>query len=155
MLKTWWESLNDREHELAIWGGSIFTIGLFYWIVWSPLSDAVVDNKRLLDKQQKLNSWAADAIVQIKGSSGNTNVGAGSLSQIVNQTSRQFNVQIGRMNPKDKTLQLLIDEIVFNDLLRWLAHLEQKQGIKIHNVDVSETEVPGIVRVPRLVIEKT
>jgi general secretion pathway protein M len=155
MIKNWWETLNEREHKLVTWGGSVFAVGLFYWVIWSPLGNAVVEQQTALAKQQKLNSWAQDAIVQIKAAGGKSNVGGGSLSQIVNQTSRQFNVKIDRMNPKDQQLNLLIDEISFNTLLNWLAHLEQKQGIKINNVDVSETDVPGMVRVPRLIIEKS
>jgi general secretion pathway protein M len=156
MLKTWWESLSDQEHKLVIVGGSIFSVGLFYWILWSPLANAVNDNRAALDKQLKLNGWAKEAIVTIKSASGNRAGGSGgSLSQIVNQSSRQFNFQIGRMTPKDKQLTLLIDEVVFNDLLNWLSHLEKKQGVKINNLDLTEIEVPGKVRVSRLVIEKS
>lgn len=155
MLKTWWESLSDQEHKLVTIAGCFLSVGIFYGLIWLPLSNAVDGNQGDLDKQLKLNSWARDAIVQIKAAGGKNNRSGGSLSQIVNQTSRQFNVKIDRMNPKGEQLNLLIDEIVFNDLLKWVGHLEQKQGITIHNLDISETEVPGVVRVPRLVIGKS
>ncbi|MFT4924727.1 MAG: general secretion pathway protein M [Phenylobacterium sp.] len=155
MLKTWWESLNEREHKLVMGAGSVFTVGLFFLAVWQPLANAVVDNRASLTKQQQLNSWATDSIAQIKGASGKANAGGGgSLTQIVNQSSRQFKIKIARMNPKGEELQLWIDDVVFNDLLKWLGHLEQKQGVSILNVDVNEGSDPGVVNVRRLIITK-
>lgn len=154
MLKPWWESLSEREHKQAIAAGCVLLVGLFYWLVWSPLANAVSSNEVMLEKQTSLNSWAKDAIVQIKAAGGSANRNSASLSQIINQTSRRYNVSIGRMNPKGEQLNLVIEEIVFNDLLNWLAHLEQKQGVKIHNIDISNTDVAGLVRVSKLTIEK-
>lgn len=154
MLRAKWESLNEREQKLVGIGGVALAVAVFYWGLWQPLGNAMEKNQKLLVKQQSTNVWAQDAIKQIKSASGAANSGGGSLSQIVNTSSRRFNVQIGRMNPKGEQLNLMIDEMVFNDLLKWLAYLEQNQGIKVMNLDVSELEEPGKVRVSRLVVEK-
>lgn len=155
MLKTWWESLNEREHKLVIVGGSVFCIGLFYFAIWNPLANAVENGQASLIKQQTLNSWSKDAISQIKAAGGNASGNGGSLTQVVNQTSRRYNIKIARMNPKDDELQLWIDDVIFNDLMKWLAFLEQKQGIAIDNIDVNEGADAGLVNVRRLVIKKS
>lgn len=155
MLKTWWESLNEREHQLVTSAGSVLAVGLFYLLVWLPLSNAVVDTRVSLSKQQSLNQWASGAITQIKAAGGSAATGSGgSLTQIVNQSSRRFNIGITRMNPKDDELQLWLDDVVFNDLMKWLAHLEFQQGIGIEGIDVNEGNEPGIVNVRRLIIRK-
>jgi general secretion pathway protein M len=155
MVKSWWESLNEREHTLVMGGGSAVLVVLFFLLVWLPLASSVDDTRALVAKQQTLNSWATGAIKQIKAASGSQIVGSGgSLSQTVNQSSRHFNINITRMNPKDNELQLWLDDVVFNDLMKWLAHLEQSQGLLIHGIDVNESSEPGIVNVRRLIIEK-
>lgn len=154
MIKTWWESLNEREHKMVIVSGCVLAVGLFYMAIWQPLANAVNDNTASLAKQKTLNSWGADAITQIKAAGGKATGSGGSLSQIVNQSSRSHNIKIARMNPKGDELQLWIDDVVFNDLLKWLAQLEQKQGINVLNIDVNEGSDPGLVNVRRLVITK-
>ncbi len=154
MLKAKWESLNEREQRLVGIGGTALLVAIFYWGLWQPLGDSMARSQKLLQKQQATNNWAKEAVVKLKSSSGTSQNGA-SLSQIINSTARRFNVQIGRMNPKGDQLNLLVEEIVFNDLLKWIAHLEQSQGVKIINLDVSELEQPGKVRVSRLLLEKS
>lgn len=154
-MKAWWESLQEREQKLVGIGGTALLVAVFYWGLWSPLGESMEKNQKLLTKQLSTNVWAKDALAQVKGASGADNTGGGSLQQIVNRTSRQYNIQIGRMNPKDELLNLLVEEIVFNDLLKWLAFLEQNHGIKVMKLDVTELDVPGKVRVSRLEIGKS
>ncbi|MFT5162875.1 MAG: general secretion pathway protein M [Alteromonadaceae bacterium] len=154
MLKNWWESLNEREHKLVMGGGSVVAVGIFFFAIWQPLANTVTDNQASLIKQQNLNVWATDTIAKIKATSASKVSSGGSLSQVVNQSSRRFNIQVTRMNPKDDELQLWLDNIVFNDLLKWLAHLEASEGISIVGIDVNEGTEPGIVNVRRLVITK-
>ena len=154
-MKQWWESLSDNEHKQVILIGSLVFVMIFYWAIWSPLANKVSDKQILLERETKNNSWAKDAIVQIKSAGGRNSRSQGSLSQIINNTSRNFNVVIARMNPKDDKINLVVEEIVFTRLMQWLAFLEHKQGLKIYNVDISQGDEPGIVRVSRLVLGKS
>jgi general secretion pathway protein M len=154
-MKQWWESLSEQEHKQVIIAAFVVFVGLFYWLVWSPLATAVVDNQIAVERQVKLNQWAKDAITQIKATGGSKQGGQGSISQIVNRTSRQYNITIGRMSPKDDKLTLVVDEIVFATLMNWIAYLEQKQGVKVHKIDIAQTETAGVVRVSSMVIGKS
>jgi len=51
------------------------------------------------------------------------------------------------------SLQVWIDEVAFNDLMRWLANLEQR-GVMILQSDFSETNEDGMVQVRRLQLGK-
>jgi general secretion pathway protein M len=154
MMKQWWESLSEREQKQVSIIGVVLIIALFYWAAWLPLANSVAKKQAKLDRQIEDNAWAKDAIVQIKANSGRNNRNRGTLSQIVNNTSRNYNIVIARMNPKDDTLNLVIEEIVFSTLMQWLGFLEHKQGLKIHNIDISQGDEPGKVRVSRLVLGK-
>lgn len=154
-MKAWWESISEREQKLVSIGGGALLLAIFYWGLWQPVSNAKIDNEKKLLDQQSTNVWAKGAIARLKSAANNNARGNGSLQQIVNNSSRQYNIQIGRMNPKGEQLNLLIDETVFNDLLRWVNHLEQNQGLKVMNMDIQQLEEPGKVRVSRLLIEKS
>lgn len=147
----WWNSLQRREQQLlsvlAVVGG----IGLFYALIWAPLHQA-------RDSQQLAASTATEQLVWLKGklplltatpgqSSG------GSLNDKVAQTSRQFQINVSRMQPKDEQLDLMLDDVPFEQLLRWLQLLQGEHGVHLVQLEVSDTDMPGVVRVRRLLLE--
>lgn len=152
-MKQWWESLSDNERKQLMGAGALVFVVLFYFVVWAPLANSVGDKQKAIEKQIELNAWSKNAITQIK--SGSTpQRDYGSVSQIINASTKRFGIGVSRMNPTNDTMNVVIDEVVFTTLMQWLAHLEQTQGIKIHNVDVSLADDAGMVRVSRLVLGK-
>ena len=152
-MKQWWESLSDNERsQLMVVGGLVFVV-LFYFVLWAPLANNVDAKNKAIEKQLVLNEWSKNALVQIQSGS-KPQRDYGSVSQIINASTKRFGIAVSRMNPTNDTMNVVIDEVVFTTLMQWLAHLEQTQGIKIHNVDVSLADDAGMVRVSRLVLGK-
>ncbi len=152
---SWYQALEAREQQLVSIGGVFLIIFIFYGAVWSPLNGSIDSKQQALDKQLQQNSWATQAIADIKSSSSVRRVsGGGSLTQIVNNSSRRFNIQIARMQPKGDQLQIWIDSVSFNELMNWLGHLETAQKLQLKGMDISQTEDAGIVRVRNLQLEK-
>jgi general secretion pathway protein M len=77
----------------------------------------------------------------------------GSLTQLVNRTTRSSGIPVARMQPQGDELQVWIDQVAFNDLMAWLEQLEQ-QGVMIIQSDVSEVDLAGFVKVQRLQLGK-
>lgn len=152
-MKQWWESLSDTERKQLMGVGALVFVILFYFVVWAPLANSVEKKQKAIEKQIELNAWSKNAIMQIKSGAGQKR-DYGSLSQIINGSTRQYNISVARMNPTNDTMNVVIDEVVFTTLMQWLAYIEQRQGIKIHNIDVSLGDDPGVVRVSRLVLGK-
>ena len=152
-MKQWLENLSDAERKQLMGVGALVFVVLFYFVLWAPLANSVDSKQQAIEKQAALNEWSKNAIAQIKSSS-KPQRDYGSLSQIINGSTRQFNISVSRMNPTNDTMNVVIDEVVFTTLMQWLAHLEQRQGVKIHNVDVSLADDAGVVRVSRLVLGK-
>ena len=153
MMKQWWDSLADNERKQVMIAGVLVAIMLFYFVIWSPLANGVDNKQKALDRQIELNAWSKNAITQLKSTNASSR-DYGSLTQIINGSTRQYNITIARMNPRNDTMNVQIEEIVFTTLMQWLAYLEQRQGIKIHAVDVSAANDAGVVRVSRLVLGK-
>lgn len=152
-LKEWFSNLEPREQKLVSVGGVVGIVLLFIMGVWQPLNAKLELMESKLRTQQETNVWAKDAIQRIKASGNATGRQSGSLTQVVNQTSRRFNIEIARLQPKDSAVLVWIELINFNDLLRWIDHLERNNRVTVTAFDVTEAEEAGFVKVRKLQFE--
>lgn len=154
-IKQWFLQLSERERALVAAASAITFVVLFYYLLWAPLHNAVNNQSTALESDRKLLMWIQEQSSRAKllENSGQVNVFSGSLTQLVNQTTRDANILVSRLQPQDEELQVWIDEVPFNALMRWLADLEQR-GVVILQSDFSETNADGFVQVRRLQLGK-
>lgn len=155
-LKVYYASLNEREQRLVLISAVLVVIALFYWVIWSPLSQGVTKGQANLDSQQELLVWVqqnANRALQLQGSAKPSSKFNGSLAQEVNQSAGRLNIAIARMQPQGDELQVWIDQVPFNDVLSWLQGLESK-GIVILDLDIAETNAAGQIKIRRLKLGK-
>lgn len=156
-MKTWWQQLNLREQRLVAVMAAIITVFILYGLIWQPLTQKLSDGKAKLARQQALLTWVQDntARYQQAKRAGRAANSSGSLSSIVNRTSRASSITITRMQPQGDDLQVWIDEISFDRLLDWLALLATREGLQVKNIDLSKADQQGVVRVRRLQLGKS
>ena len=150
------KALTEREQILVMISAVVVVIGLFYFLIWSPLNASLHQQKQLLDNQQSLLVWVKDSAVraqQLRKSSNRSAPFKGSLPQAVNRTTSRHSIAISRMQPQDDELQDWIDQAPFNDVLEWLKTLEG-MGIVIIQADIAEADDPGYIKVRRLQLGK-
>jgi general secretion pathway protein M len=155
-LKKWFTSLSEREQKLVIVASGVAIVGIFYFAIWSPMSSAVENQKNALVGEKQLLSWVnqQSSRAVILRQSSNKKTFSGSLTQVVNQTTRSANIPVARMQPQGEELVVSVDQVVFNDFLLWLAVLENR-GVIILQSDVSEVDEKGFVQVRRLQLGKS
>ncbi|MGL4984856.1 MAG: type II secretion system protein GspM, partial [Plesiomonas sp.] len=109
-------------------------------------------NQQLLTQIQT----SADSIRSWQQQQGKTTtVGSSqSLSQQVSLSASQNGLKVIRMQPQERSLQLWIEDLPFNQLLSWLLKLRLEQGIEVVYLDVLPTEQSGMVKVERLQLEQ-
>jgi general secretion pathway protein M len=154
-LKTWFASISEREQKLVIAGAVIGTLGMFYFLVWSPIHSAIETQRSALATEKQTLAWVneqANRAQVLRRSVSKTSFN-GSLTQLVNRTTRSSGIPVARMQPQGDELQVWIDQVAFNDLMAWLEQLEQ-QGVMIIQSDVSEVDLAGFVKVQRLQLGK-
>jgi general secretion pathway protein M len=152
-LQNWWAGLAAREQQLLSIAAVVLCIGGLYWFIWQPLQQGY-DSKQVALRQAQLQlAQFQQALPQLQQSVASTGRVGGSLPQIVSNSSRTYNIQVSRMQPQNDQLQLVLEDVPFEQLLRWLAQLESNNGVKLVSLDVSDTDSSGIVRVRRMVIE--
>lgn len=155
-IKAWWQGLNLREQRLVLAMGSASTIFLLYSLVWQPLNDNLANTEKNLASRQALLTWVADNTARYQNvkSVGGKQKSKGSLSSIVNRTANQQQLTITRLQPQGETLQVWLDSAPFTQLLFWLEHLANNEGLQVQAIDLTQGENQGEVRVRRLQLSK-
>jgi len=155
-LKQWWAQLNTREQRLVVaMGGAVLTL-LLYTLVWQPLNTNVENSKTKLASRQALLTWVSENSARyqsIKPNNSGQKLG-GSLSSIINRTAGKYQLIISRMQPQGDSLQVWVDEVSFTQLLYWLEHIVNNEGLKVQAIDIASSDKPGEVRVRRLQLTK-
>lgn len=149
----WWYGLAAREQKLLLLAVPLLLIGAFYWGLWQPLHQAQQRNERaLLQFERQLLAFQQARPLLQQTTAGPERTG-GSLAQIVSNSARSFNIRVSRMQPQNEQLQLVLEDLAFDQLLPWLHQLQYQNGVRLVNLDVAVTDRPGVVRVRRMVIE--
>jgi general secretion pathway protein M len=156
-MKVWWQQLNSREQLLVAVMGFVSIIFVFYSVVWQPLNTSLVEAKGKLERQQQLLTWVQDNTTlyqQAKRSSGQSKL-RGSISSVANRSAKNYKLTITRMQPQGEDLQVWIDSTPFTQLLFWLEHLANNEGLQVKAIDLSQGDRAGEVKVRRLHLTKS
>lgn len=149
-LSTWFQSLTDSEQKLIKFASGFFVIFILFFVV-SSIQSGMSDSERKLKQQQDLNTWALQQIAIIKSAGGQKVQSSGSLTQVINSTSRKYNINIARLQPqKNDLVKVGLDDIGFNRLMQWLQELQVRHGVIVENIDFAVADEQGKVKVRRL-----
>ncbi len=157
-MKQWWYGLNSREHKLLIAAMVMVFAGILYWGLWQPLDRRLHQARTSAQAQQSTLAWLrqqADRVVALRARGyGMSEKNEQPLTQIVTSTSGRFGIQPSRMQQQGDRVQLWVDSVRFDHLLRWLEQLRQDHGVTIAVIELSAEEAPGLVKVRRLELSK-
>ena len=150
-FQTWWLSLQPREQQVLKIAGIVLAVGLFYSLIWQPIQQARKDSEVRAKAAVEQLAWLQAKLPLL--SQTNQVASSGSLNDVVAQTAPRFQVKVSRMQPQNEQLQVSLEDVAFEQLLRWLTELQSKHGVSLVQLDIAASEVPGTVRVRRLVLE--
>ena len=156
-LKSTFLQLSEREQRLVIISAVLVIVAIFYWGIWSPLNTSLERGQTAVNNQTELLAWVqknANRAAQLRSSGDNNTRFSGSLPQAVNQSASRMKIAISRMQPQGDELQVWIDQAPFNDILSWLQSME-KTGVSILDIDITESDLPGQVKIRRLKLGKS
>ncbi|MEJ6476002.1 type II secretion system protein GspM [Pseudoalteromonas piscicida] len=150
----YWRGLKEQEQRLLIVAGVTFVVFVLVMGIFRPLNQAVSDAEAKLKRNHELVNWVGQSVNKLKSSSPSRVISGGNISQIVNNTRGRFQIDISKMQPSGEAIRLTIDNVEFNKLVAWIDELTNKHGVKVENLDLTQGNLPGFVRVSRLVLEK-
>ncbi|OUR61825.1 general secretion pathway protein GspM [Colwellia sp. 39_35_sub15_T18] len=155
-IKQWWQQLNVREQRLVLALGSAVMVLLLYTLLWQPLNTNLANTEKKLVSRQALLTWVDENVARYQAikPNGSGKKTSASLSSIINRTANQYQLNITRMQPQGESLQVWLDTAPFTQLLFWLEHLANNEGLQVQAIDLASSDKAGEVRVRRLQLTK-
>jgi general secretion pathway protein M len=155
-MKVWWQQLNTREQRLVASMALVFVVFIFYSLIWQPINDSIAEANSKLTRQQELLTWVQEntALYKQAKKSGGKSTLKGSISSVANRSAKTYKLTITRMQPQGDDLQVWIDSTPFTQLLFWLEHLANNDGLQVKAIDLTHGDSPGEVKVRRLHLAK-
>ena len=155
--KQWWGSITQREQRLVMIGAVCLVIGGFYWGIWQPLQERANQAQMRIHTEKQLLGWVshkADQITALRKQGGKSQIQQ-PLNQVIATSTRDFNIDLIRVQPRnDDSMQVWVQPLPFNQLLNWIAFLQENQGISVQFLDIDKAKQPGVVEVKRLQIKR-
>jgi len=155
-MKAWWQQLNSREQRLVSAMALVFMVFIFYSAVWQPINNSIAEANSKLARQEQLLTWVQENTTRYKQAklSGGKSTLSGSISSVANRSAKVYKLTITRMQPQGDDLQVWIDSTPFTQLLFWLEHLANNEGLQVKAIDLTQGDKVGEVKVRRLHLTK-
>ena len=151
-MKSWWNSLSQRERLLVGIGGASLVLMVIYWGAWRPFNDSIETAEQQLGKQRAALSWmqlrAGDLRQQPAGARQPDR--STTLEAVANTTSRQLGVSLTRLQPTEQDLLVELQVLEFERLMNWLVVMERDYGVSVKVIELAAEGGKGMVRVRRL-----
>ncbi len=148
-LQARFDTLASRERLLVVVGGLVVVLTLLYLLAWEPLVQAHEARARDLESARalanRIESVSAELASQGAGGAVNRSL---SLLAAVDQTSRSPTLGKAptRIQPEgDREVKIWLDDVPFDNLLRWLVELETRYGIAASSAEIDRGAMAGTV----------
>ena len=141
---------SPREKGMLLAAAVFLFCAVYYVLIWQPLSERIEQQETMLQQlvamNARLKSTAPDIIAARK--SGTTTQAQVSRVRIPWHPARSGVIK--RIAERGENIQVWIEPVVFNALLKWLNALDEKYALRVTQIDVSAAEKPGMANVQRL-----
>lgn len=152
-MKEWFLSLAPRERLMVSIGAGILALALLYLLAWLPLASHTARLEQSVAEQRGLKQWmqgAAAEARQLRGTAAATGGGdAGrSLLAVVDETAKRSKLgpAVKRIQPDGQDLvRVSLEQAPFDDVVAWLAGLQQAQGVSVVDATVDRQSASGLV----------
>ncbi|QKT03017.1 type II secretion system protein M [Ectothiorhodospiraceae bacterium 2226] len=152
VLKEWWSTLGLRERRMLIGGGLVLAIVLPYGVVWAPLVDRNAALSERVEGQRAELLWMQQAAQQVqaaRGAAPTARAGAGeqSLLSLIDSTAKDgpLGAALTRVQPEGQAVRVWLDNAPFDDLMLWLARLQEEYAVQVTNLAVERQQQAGRV----------
>lgn len=150
-LRTWYQSLQQREQRVLLAGAIALGAMLMYASVLHPyFSSRAALQQNIIDRQALL-TWMRPAAVQIQSLRGQQPSGlptGQSLLAVVDKSAGDagFGAALKQVQTdNDGSVRVQMQGAGFDSLVRWLGSLQQRYGITVREFTAQRSTAPGNV----------
>jgi general secretion pathway protein M len=153
-ILTYWRGISQREQQMFVGVTVVVVIALFYVAVINPIKTRAEQAQQNVKIESELSAWVTQKSAELKSLRASSGSGAGRanmpLNQAVTSSISRYGLEIERLQPQQDTIQVWLKVMPFNTLTQWLEDLEKNFGVHVIFIEVSATDVTGVVEVRRL-----
>ncbi len=155
-LQSWWQSISQREKRMVVVCSVFALVAVVFWGVLQPMSEKSTQAKNRVLSEKQLVKWVtdnADKIVALRQQGGVVRTSE-PLNQLITASTRRFNIELVRLQPRGEMMQVWIQPLPFTKLVDWVAYLKETKGVDVEFMDVKRGQKPGVVEVQRLQLKR-
>jgi general secretion pathway protein M len=138
-------SLRDRRLALV---GAVAVLGIVLFSVLIPLDRAVTHARARLEQKRQDLSWMQTVAVPVLRSAAPPNPNQEPLLVLVDRSAREAKLDTAMRGSEPGaagSLSLRLEKAPFDNLVAWLAHLAQQNGVIIDSATIEKTGDTGLV----------
>jgi general secretion pathway protein M len=138
-------SLRDRRLALV---GAVALLGIVLFSVLIPLDRAVTHARARLEQKRQDLSWMQSVAVPALRNALPPNPNQEPLLVVVDRTAREAKLDTAMRGSEPGaagSLSLRLEKAPFDNLVAWLAHLAQQNGVIIDSATIEKTGDTGLV----------
>lgn len=153
-MNHWWAGLAPRERIILIAGLAVLGLLTFWLLAIEPIVNQRAELRREVMQLTADHTWMQQTAVEVRRRAGMQRdiqpglTGAtGSVLTLIEVSANAAGIKeaMERVQPEGKGARLWFDTIAFDTLVRWLAELEQRQGLVVSQLSVDAGAAPGMV----------
>ena len=154
-MRTWFLALTQRERTMVQVAASVILLFIIYFLVIEPISSRYNKNKKNVATSIETIEWmrsAAQEVNQLRG--GKLSIerpqGKQFVLSLIDQSARKAGLAavMKRVQPEGESgVRIWFENAAFDELLKWLATVESKQGLIVNEINIEQTESSGLVNV--------
>lgn len=150
-LRTWYQSLQQRERQVLLAGAVALVVMLVYAGLLHPFFSSKQTLQEDIADRQELLTWMRPAAIQIQSLRGHqpTGLPAGqSLLAVVDKSAGDagFGAALKQVQTdNDGSVRVQMQGAGFDSLVRWLGSLQQRYGITVREFTAQRSTTPGNV----------
>ena len=151
-IKEYYYNLNTRERYMVL--TMIIAIAVFvpYQFIWTPFVEGLEESEQRVTKQrvqyQEMQQVSAE-LKQLRGGAGiATRTGKQFLFGAINNAARKFGLAnaVNVKGDSNDRVRVLMENVPFDNVLRWLDELQHRQGLTIVTINVDQVGSIGMVK---------
>lgn len=153
-MNNWWAGLAPRERIILMAGMAVLGLLIIWLLIIEPVVNARAQLREDVMQLTADHTWMQQAALEVRRRAGMQNssqtgpaVAGGSVLTLIEVSSNAAGLQdaMERVQPEGKGARLWFEAVAFDALVRWLAELEQRQGLQVSQLAVDAGAEPGMV----------
>lgn len=143
-FKNWYSGMSKNEKTMIIILAISIMLLLISLFVVKPLKESY---KVQVSDGDYYSSQLPTIKRQVAGMQNGQSSATGQLNQVMSDSAKSYGLKFSSIQERKRNqeVQVSLNEVEFDKLIRWISELEQSKGFVVANFRASNTDTEGLV----------